>query len=148
MNKVVTLARIGAWLAVPTIIVLSVLPGKMRPHVLGNNYAEHFAAYLIAGTLFAVGYRRPMQLLSSGVLFAICAGSLELVQLWIPGRTASVNDFEVSTVAAWIGLLAVVVVRRAHPRLVIVSYKMSRSPVRAAQPFGQPSRRSGRTARS
>ena len=50
-----------------TIIVLSVMPGNMRPHVLGNDYYEHFAAYFITGGLLAIGYLRPMQLLSSGV---------------------------------------------------------------------------------
>jgi VanZ family protein len=95
----------------------------MRPHVLGNDNVEHFAAYFIAGSLFATVYQRPMQLLSSGVLLAICAGSLEFVQLWIPGRTASVGGFEVSTFGAWIGLIAIVVARRARERMFVVSCK-------------------------
>lgn len=123
MKKLLRLARVAAWLAVLTIIVVSVVPGDMRPHALANAYAEHFAAYFIAGSLFAIGYQRPMQVLSSGVLLAICAGSLELAQLWIPRRTASASDFEVSTIGAWIGLLAVVVVRRAHEHLFVVSFK-------------------------
>jgi VanZ family protein len=123
VTKLVMLARMGAWLAVLAIIVLSVVPGKMRPHILGNDYCEHFAAYFITGSLLAIGYLRPMQLLSSGVLLAICAGSLEFVQLWVPGRTASVADFAISTIGAWIGLLVIVVVRRAHERKFVVSYK-------------------------
>ena len=117
MKKLVMLARMAAWLAVLTIIVLSVVPGNMRPHLLRNDYAEHFVAYCITGSLFAIGYQRPMQLLSIGVLLAICAGSLEFIQLWIPRRTASVSDFEVSTIGAWIGLMAVVVVRRAREHM-------------------------------
>ncbi len=123
MTKLVMLTRLGAWLAVLTIIVLSVVPGNMRPHALGNDYYEHFAAYFITGCLLAIGYLRPMQLLSSGVLLPICAGSLEFVQLWIPGRTASAGDFAISTIGAWIGLLLIVVVRRAHERTFVVSYK-------------------------
>jgi VanZ family protein len=117
------LTRMGAGLAVLTIIVLSVVPGKMRPHVLGNDYYEHFAAYFITGSLLAIGYLRPMQLLSSGVVLALCAGLLEFVQLWIPGRTASAGGFATSTMGAWIGLLVIVVVRRAHERKFVVSYK-------------------------
>jgi len=117
------LARMGAGLAVLTIIVLSVVPGNMRPRALGNDYYEHFAAYFITGSLLAIGYLRPMQLLSSGVLLAICAGSLEFVQLWIPGRTASAGDFATSTIGAWIGLLLIVAVRRAHERRIVASYK-------------------------
>jgi VanZ family protein len=115
VTKFLMLTRIGAGLAVLTIIVLSVVPGNMRPDVLENDFYEHFAAYFITASLLAVGYPRPMQLLSSGVLLAICAGSLEFVQLWIPGRTASVRDFAAGAAGAWIALL-IVVVRRARER--------------------------------
>jgi len=121
--KLVMLTRMGAGLTVLTIIVLSVIPGKMRPHILGNDYYEHFVAYFVAGSLLAMGYLRPIQLLSSGILLAICAGSLEFVQLWIPGRTSSVGGFASATVGAWIGLLVMVVVRRARERKFVVSYK-------------------------
>jgi VanZ family protein len=113
----------AAGLTVLTIIVLSVLPGKMRPHILGNDYYEHFVAYFVAGSLFAIGYLRPMQLLSTGVLLALCAGALEFVQLWIPGRTASTGGFATATIGAWIGLLLIAVIRRAHERKFAVSYK-------------------------
>ena len=93
MTKLMRFSRTGAWLTAFTIIVLSAVPGKMRPHVLGNDYFEHFLAYFATGSLLAIGYQRPMQLLSSGVLLATCAGLLECIQLWIPGRTASVGGF-------------------------------------------------------
>jgi len=117
------LTRMGAGLTVLTITLLSLVPGNMRPHILGNDYCEHFTAYFITGSLWAIGYLRPMQLLSSSVLLAICAGSLEFVQLWIPGRTANAAGFATSAIGAWIGLLVIVVVRRAHERKFIVSYK-------------------------
>ena len=123
MAKLVMLTRKGAGLAVLTIVVLSVMPGRMRPHILGNDYYEHFVAYFVAGSLLAMGYLRPIQLLSSGILLAICAGSLEFVQLWIPGRTSSVGGFASAMVGAWIGLLVMIVVRRAHERKFVVSYK-------------------------
>ena len=123
MTKLVTLTRIGAGLAVLTVIVLSVVPGNLRPHLLGNDYCEHFAAYFIIGSLLAFGYLRSMQLLSSGVLLAICAASLEFVQLWIPGRTASTGGFATSAIGAWIGLLVIVVVRRAHERALFFTSK-------------------------
>jgi hypothetical protein len=123
VTKLVMLTRLGAGLAVLTIIVLSTVPGKIRPHMLGNDYFEHFTAYLITGSLWAIGCLRPMQLLSSGVLLATCAGSLEFVQLWIPGRNASARDFAASAIGAWIGLVIIVVVRRAHERKFIVSCK-------------------------
>ena len=123
MTKLVRFTRMGAGLTVLTIIVLSVMPGKMRLHILGNDYFEHFVAYFVAGSLLAIGYLRPMQLLSSGILLAICAGSLEFVQLWIPGRTPNVGGFATAMVGAWVGLLVIVVLRRAHERKFVVSYK-------------------------
>jgi VanZ family protein len=114
VTKVVMLARMAAWPAVVAIIVLSVVPGTVRPHVLGNDRVEHFVAYLIAGILFAIGYVRPTQLLSSCVMLTVCAGALEFVQLLIPGRLASPRDFIASTIGAWIGFLAVVVIGQAR----------------------------------
>lgn len=107
---IVKLSRMGAWLAVVTIIILSVVPRYMRPVILGNDYAEHFTAYFIAGGLFAIGYQ--LSMLASGALLAISAGSLEFVQLWIPGRIASAREFAVGAIGAWIGLMVTVVVRR------------------------------------
>jgi hypothetical protein len=123
VKKVMMLARVGAWLAVLTIIVLSVVPGDLRPQVLANDRQEHFLAYFITGSLLAVGYPRWIQVLWSGILLAICAGSLEFVQLWIPGRDASVGDFEAGAIGAWIGLLAVLVVTRASARMFAISYE-------------------------
>ena len=123
MTKLAKLARMGSGLTALTILVLSVVPGTLRPHLLGNDYCEHFIAYFVTGCLFAIGYPRPIQLLSSGVLLAICAASLEFVQLWIPGRTASAGGFATSAIGAWIGLLVIIVVRRAHERAFFVSYK-------------------------
>jgi VanZ family protein len=121
MKKLVMLARVAAWLAVLTIIVLSVVPGKMRPHVLGNDFAEHFLAYFTTASLFASGYEGSSHLLSSGVLLATSAGLLEIVQLWVPGRNADIREFAASMLAAWLGLFVVSVVRFARERLVVVS---------------------------
>jgi hypothetical protein len=121
VTKIVKLARKGAWLAVVAIVVLSVVPGKMRPDILGNDYAEHFTAYFVAGGLFAIGYQ--LSMLSSGALLAMSAGSLEFVQLWIPGRFASARDFAAGAVGAWIGVLVIFVARRAYERVSVVSYK-------------------------
>jgi len=123
MKRIVILARMGVWLSVLGIIVLSVVPGNMRPDILGSKTVEHFVAYFIAGGLLAVGYLRPVQWLSGGALFVICAGALEFIQLWIPGRIASASDFASSTLGAWIGVLFIVVARYARKRMLVVSYE-------------------------
>jgi len=123
VKKLMMLTRMGAGLTVLTIALLSLVPGNMRPHILGNDHLEHFAAYFVTASLWAVGNRHPMQLLSSGLLLAICAGLLEFVQMWIPGRSASAFDFATSAIGAWIGLLVMVAARRAHDRTFVASYK-------------------------
>ena len=112
--KLIRLIRAHAWLAALAIVVLSVVPGTMRPHVMGNDYCEHFAAYFITGSLLAIGYPRPTQLMASGIALALCAGGLELVQVWIPGRTASVADFAIGTLGACLGLVAIFVIKHAR----------------------------------
>ena len=112
--KLMMLSRLGAGVTMLAITLLSLVPGNMRPHILGNDRFEHFVVYFLTGSLWAVG--RPMPLLSSGALFAIGAGSLEFVQLWIPGRTASAGDFATSAIGAWTGLLAIIAIRWARER--------------------------------
>lgn len=91
-----TVVRCGACLAVAVTFVLSVVPGSLRPHVLGNEYYEHFAAYVITGGLLAIVLSGRRRLLWSGGLLILGAGLLEIVQLWIPGRTANPLDFVAS----------------------------------------------------
>lgn len=121
MPRIVKLSRMGAWLAVVTIIILSVVPRHMRPAILGNDYAEHFTAYFIAGGVFAIGYQLAM--LASGAFLAMSAGSLEFVQLWIPGRIASAREVVAGAIGAWIGLLVAVVIRRAYERMFVIACK-------------------------
>jgi hypothetical protein len=121
MTKLARLARKGAGLTALTIVVLSIVP--MRPHLLGNDYYEHLIAYFVTGTLFAIGYPRPVQLLSGVVLFAVCAGSLEFAQWWIPHRTASVGGFVTATIGAWIGIVITVLIKWAHECMFDFSYK-------------------------
>jgi hypothetical protein len=93
-----------AWMAVLALVVLSVVPGDVRPNVMGDKHLEHLAAYVITGLLFALGYSQLRLIIFFGVLLTICAAMLEIAQLAIIGRTSSVSDFVASSVGAWIGL--------------------------------------------
>jgi hypothetical protein len=146
--KLATVARIGLALALPTIVVLSVIPGSLRPHLLGNDASEHFVAYFVAGTLSALAYQRPMRLLSIGILLPICAGAMEFAQIWIPGRTPSAGDIAISTLGGWTAQLLVIFVRRfrsgqsrairaSPPSPSAAAAPVARVPVRAAWEFDQ-----------
>jgi hypothetical protein len=101
----ISLIRVAGWLAVLTIVALSVMPGQMRPDVLGEKHVEHVAAYFGTAMLLAIGYPRRSQLVLIGALLPACAGLLEIIQLGINGRTASIADFATSVLGAWIGVM-------------------------------------------
>jgi len=100
----VLLCRIAGGVSLLAILVLSLVPSELRPHVLPGKHLEHFVAYLIAGLLLALGWRRDRQVLLCGVALAACSAVLEILQLWVPGRTSSVADFLASTSGALAGL--------------------------------------------
>ena len=82
------IVRAIAWTAVLVIIVLSIVPGDLRPHVLDKHF-EHFAAYFVAGGLFAIGYFQVRLVIFFGVLLTLGSGIMEISQLAIAGRTAA-----------------------------------------------------------
>ena len=51
-----TLVRASAWLGVLIVVILSVVPRRLRPHVMGDSDYELFTAYLISAGLLAIGY--------------------------------------------------------------------------------------------
>ena len=66
---------------------------------------EHLAAYLLAGLILvqAFGsYRRAPIVIA---FLVILAGALEMVQLWVPGRTFDLGDWEAGSLGAIIGVL-------------------------------------------
>jgi VanZ family protein len=96
--------RVAGWFAVLVIIVLSVMPGQLRPDVLGEKHIEHLAAYAGTAMLLAIGYPGRAPWIKIGILLSLCSGILEIVQLGISGRTSSVADFVASSLGAWIGV--------------------------------------------
>lgn len=121
MTKSIAFIRTCAWPVMLTIIVLSVVPGSMRPHVMADDRYEHVVAYFIAGSLLAVRYSRPSQLILNGVVLVSCAAALEIVQLWIPDRTSSVYDFAASAFGACVALVLVGALRWARDSMAAVS---------------------------
>lgn len=118
-------ARIAGWLAVIAIVVLSLVPGDLRPHVVTSNKLEHFGAYLVAASLLRIGHTGRQTSLMIAVLLPILAGSLEIGQLWIPGRHARLTDFAVSTLGVWAALTALSLLRRFRPAVNAYSGRRS-----------------------
>jgi len=98
-------------------MVLSLVPGRFRPHVLPSNYEEHFIAYVVVGCLLGMSYPAPRQRLILGIVLAVCAASLEAAQHFVAGRTPGVNDLMASSLGAWTGLLLSIPAQRLLDRI-------------------------------
>jgi len=84
--------RCLGWISVATIAMLSLVPGSERPHVLATGLLEHFVAYAGAAALLAAGYTAKRQLIGISVLLPVYAACLEILQIFIPGRSAQMID--------------------------------------------------------
>lgn len=100
------ITRVAGYLAVGVIIVLSLLPGNERPHTGASGHIEHITAYFITMFLLAAGHPQRRQQIIALCLLSICAGLMEIAQINIPGRTASIGDAVVSSIGAGFGLVA------------------------------------------
>jgi VanZ family protein len=96
-------ARIAAWLLTAAIVILSLVPPTLRPETSAPHSVEHFTIYAAAGFAFGLGYKRRHDLLA--VLLVIFSGSIEIAQLFVPGRHARLSDFIIDAIAACIGLI-------------------------------------------
>jgi VanZ family protein len=109
--------RVVGWFAVLVIIILSVMPGQMRPDVLGEKHIEHLMAYVGTSMVLAIGYPERPSSIKIGIFLSLCSGILEIIQLGISGRTSSVADFLASSLGAWIGVTVIYGLRVALKRL-------------------------------
>jgi hypothetical protein len=100
-------ARVLALLGLVGIVVLSVVPGNLRPHTALFPMAEHFVAY--AGVAGALAVAAPQRQALPLIIFAlaILSGGLELVQAFIPGRSCDLFGFGGSSLGAIAGALTV-----------------------------------------
>src|ERR1700733_2202132 len=107
MERSLSLLRVIGWLGVATIIVLSIVPGTHRPHVLQAPKLEHLAAYFVVGAVLVVSFFEQGRYIVIGLCLTFLAGALEIAQLSIPGRESKLSDWAVSSLGAWGGIGAV-----------------------------------------
>ncbi|MDI1266517.1 MAG: VanZ family protein [bacterium] len=94
--------RIIAWILAAAVAFATLGPPTYRPHSeLGQN-GEHALAFVLVGLAFGLAYGRNRWITSATAVVFI--GVLELLQLWMPGRHARLEDFVVDALAACVGL--------------------------------------------
>jgi VanZ family protein len=75
----------------------------LRPETGAPSILEHFIIYAATGFTFGLGFKRRHDLLA--IFLVIFSGSIEIAQLFVPGRHARLSDFLIDSVAVGIGLV-------------------------------------------
>jgi VanZ family protein len=100
--RVTRVFRAIAWLLAITVVVLSVVPARLRPVTAAPHDIEHALIFLLTGLAFGFAYqhRRALQLVG----LTVFAGMVEVAQIWVPTRHARLSDFLVDSVACFVGV--------------------------------------------
>ena len=99
-------ARIVAWLLALAILVLSVVPARLRPETGIPHDVEHFGIFVATGFAFGLGYAGRYSAIAIVIAMLIFAGAIETAQLFVPGRYALLTDFFLNTLALFYGVAA------------------------------------------
>ena len=99
-----TAFKLGAWICIAAIVVLSLLPDDRMTRTGADGHIEHAVAY--AGTAFFVGlaYQPGERWSVLAALMVALAGAMELLQHLSPGRHPAFSDFAASALGAVAGL--------------------------------------------
>ncbi len=116
----IILIRLAAYALAAAVSYATLGPADLRPHSnLGQN-GEHAFAFVLLGLAFALSYPRH-RLPAAGLTVVFC-GALELLQLFVPGRHARLEDFLVDALATLGGFailsiidFAMTAMRRSSP---------------------------------
>jgi len=103
--------RVCGWAAIAAIAILSLVPGDLRPHVLPVSQLEHFAAYLVAASALILGYPGVRRAVTIASALPVYAAVLEILQSWVPDRSARLIDVVAGALGAWGGIALILVVR-------------------------------------
>ena len=103
MTFLLTISRVAGFFGVLAIIVLSLVPGIDRPHTGLPGVAEHFIAYYSTAFAFALGFRSTASRVVIALGLTPLAGSMEVLQLWVPGRDSAIIDAIVSSLGGRLG---------------------------------------------
>src|SRR5471032_2089491 len=99
-----TILRIFAWLLAAAVTFATLGPPRYRPHSNLGQDSEHALAFVLVGLAFGLAYTGKRLL--TAAIAVVMIGVLEILQLWMPGRHARLEDFIVDALAACVGIAA------------------------------------------
>jgi len=105
MKFSIAIVRGAGFFGVLAIIVLSLVPGAYRPHTGLPGQAEHFIAYCSTALALTLGFSSiaSRAVIAGGLV--LLAGSMEILQLWVPGRHSAVMDAVASSLGGFLGII-------------------------------------------
>ena len=107
--------RFLAWCLAAAVTFATLGPARDRPHAAILTHAgEHALAFVLVGLAFGLAY--PGDRTRLAAISVALIGILELLQLWVPGRHARLEDFVVDALTAIAGILIAVAFDRLHSR--------------------------------
>jgi len=110
-----TLARAAFAVAVLVVVVGSLTPAAEMPEITVSDKIQHFAAYAGLAFLALVAWRR-QGLFGWPLMSVVAAGpAIEILQLLVPGRSASLGDAAADIAGVVIGVLCAFGLRRLAP---------------------------------
>jgi VanZ family protein len=110
LTEFMTIGRVLAWTAILAIVLVSVVPAAERPVTGLGQVFEHFIAFGIVASLFALVY--PLRFWPLLLLALLFCGGIELLQIPLPTRHARISDFVIDVVAAWMAICVVAIARK------------------------------------
>ena len=113
--EVQVLLRVSAWICLAVIALVTLGPPDLRPESGLPPHVERFAAFAVAGTLFAAAY--PRYILFAAAIVLGAAVLFELLQLLAPHRHGTLPDASVKVVGGLFGLCAGRVVANGKRRI-------------------------------
>jgi VanZ family protein len=106
MNRKLML-RVIAAIAVFLIIFFSVIPGDIQVRTGAPKTLEHFMAYVTASACLAYVAGTTRRSFIVAFFLIVLAGCLEVIQRWVPGRTATFADWQASGLGSLAGVIAI-----------------------------------------
>jgi VanZ family protein len=107
--------RLIAWLLAAAVTFATLGPPRFRPHSDLGQDGEHALAFVLVGIAFALAYSRNRLL--TAIISVIITGTIAILQIWVPGRHARLEDFVVDALAVCAGFAIAAALEYARPRL-------------------------------
>jgi VanZ family protein len=94
--------RLFAWALAAAVTFATLGPPRFRPQTSLSQDSEHALAFVLVGLAFGLAYTKNRLL--TAAIAVVMIGVIEILQLWMPGRHARLEDFIVDALAALVGL--------------------------------------------